>query len=112
MTFDPNLEEAADRIVDELDTAMSELTTLREEMSSTRADAERTYRTALLEARALGHTSREERDAHAVLQAIDQRAAADLAEMAYRDKNTYVRVLQSQLELIRTRMATNRALRV
>ena len=109
----PNsLEESADQIVLALEAAIDALEGLRNDAASTRSDARKAEAVALLEARDLGFRSREERDAHATLASADLEATADITERIYRDKLTYIRTLQSQLELIRTRMVTNRDLRV
>lgn len=110
--YDNPLDGHADRIVEALEHAIDDLETLRTTAARADADAKRLRATALLEARDHGYRSREERDAHATLLAIDAEEAAAIAERAYRDANTYIRTLQSQLELIRTRMVTNREVRV
>lgn len=111
--YDQNtLDKSADQVITALEVAIDDLEALRSEAADARAEAKKAEARALLEARALGYRSREERDAHATLESADLEAAADIAERIYRDKNTYVRVLQSQLELIRTRMVTNRDVRV
>lgn len=110
MPTDPELE--ADRLVEVLEEANDELDALRECAAATKADAERARAIALLEARGKGYTSREERDAHATLAAVDLQVIADIAERRYRDKQNYLRVLQSQLDLARTRIVSNRAISV
>ena len=107
-----NLDEAADQVISALEVAVDDLESLRSGAATARADAKKVEARALLDARDLGFKSREERDAYATLAAADLEAAADIAERVYRDKNTYIRVLQSQLELIRSRMATDRSMRV
>lgn len=105
-------DDEADRIIAAMEDAHDDLEHLRSVASSAAAEAKRTHARALLEARTIGLTSREERDAHATLAAADHLEAADIAERTYRDTLTYIRMLTSQLELARTRMVTERQIRV
>ena len=112
MTIVTSPHDDADRLVDELEAVNDALDGLRHDASATRADAERARATALLEARSKGYTSREERDAYATLASVDLDALAFLAERRYRDTQNYIRVLQSQLDLARTRIVSNRGINV
>lgn len=100
------------RITEAMEQAYHDLDQLRQTAASAAADAKRTHATALLAARAHGYSSREERDAYANLQAADAQEAADIAERTYRDTLTYIRMLTAQLDLARTRMVTERQIRV
>lgn len=105
-------DEHADQIIAAMEEAKDDLERLRTDAASAAAEAKRIHARALLEARTIGLSSREEREAHATLQSADQAEAADIAERTYRDTLTYIRMLTSQLELARTRMVTERQIRV
>ena len=105
-------DEQADRIIEAMEQANDDLDRLRTVAASAAAEAKRIHARALLEARTIGLSSREEREAHATLASADAGEAADIAERTYRDTLTYIRVLTAQLELARTRMVTERSIRV
>lgn len=105
-------DDQADRIIEAMESAHDDLARLRSVASSAAAEAKRIHARALLEARTIGLSSREEREAHATLASADAAEAADIADRTYRDTLTYLRTLTSQLDLARTRMVTERSIRV
>lgn len=111
MTYD-TAEVEADAIIEALEAAVDGLSELRVQAAQAKNEAKRLHARALLEARSLGHTSREERDAHATLASADAEEAAEILERTYRDSLTYIRTLQTRLDLIRTQIVSRRDLRV
>lgn len=105
-------EDEADHVIAEMEEALDRLGELRITAASTDAEAKRLHARALLAARSKGYTSREERDAYATLESVDAREAADICERSYRDTLTYIRTLQSRLDLIRTQIVSRRDIRV
>lgn len=105
-------QDEGDRIIEAMEETLDRLPLLRDTAARALADAKRTHARALLDARSQGYSSREEREAHATLEAADAQQAADIAERTYRDALTHLRLLQSQLDLARTRIVTERNLRV
>lgn len=105
-------ETEVDRVIAALEAAVDGLSGLRIQAAKADAEAKRLHARALLDARRLGFTSREEREAHAVLSSVDAREAADIYERTYRDNLTYIRTLQTRLDLIRTQIVSQRDLRV
>lgn len=102
----------ADGVIDAMEAAVDSLDGLRTQAAGADAEAKRLHAIALLDARSLGFRSREERDAHATLASLEAREAADICERAYRDTLTYIRTLQTRLDLIRTQIVSNRDLRL
>ena len=82
-------DEQADRIIEAMETAHDDLDRLRTVAASAAAEAKRIHARALLEARTIGLSSREEREAHATLASADAGEAADIAERTYRDTLTF-----------------------
>jgi regulator of protease activity HflC (stomatin/prohibitin superfamily) len=102
----------ADHVIAAMEAAVDRLSDLRIAAARADTEAKRLQATALLEARTLGFRSREERDAHAVLASAEAQEAAAICERTYRDTLTYIRTLQTRLDLIRTQIVSNRDLRV
>ena len=102
----------AETVIEALEAAVDGLSDLRTLAAQTDAEAKRLHARALLDARGLGFTSREERDAHATLASIEARETADICERTYRDTLTYIRTLQARLDLIRTQIVSQRDLRL
>ena len=109
---DLTTDEAAEHVIAALEEAIDRLNDLRTTAAQADSEAKRLQATALLAARSQGYTSREERDAYATLQSVDAREAADICERTYRDTLTYIRTLQSRLDLIRTQIVSRREIRV
>lgn len=110
--IDTTVSDRAERLSNALEAAVDDLARLREHTATATAEAKRIYQTAILDARDHGCRNREERIAHAELAACDAQAAADIAQMTYRDQLTYIRVLQTQLDLARTEIVTQRQVSV
>lgn len=110
---DPRLEERADTIIQSLEEANDSLEELGHMAATAKAEAKKVYARAILRATDAGHgKNREERLAYADLEAADAEATAEICERIYRDRLTWIRTLQSQLELIRTTMVTHRQIQV
>lgn len=103
---------AADRVIEAMEEAVDRLEPLRTTAARAESAAKEAHARALLAARGQGHRAREEREAYATLASIGQAETAAICERAYRDTLTYIRLLQSRLDLIRTQMVSHRDLRV
>lgn len=109
MLTDPN---EVDTLLDTLEEAANDLGPLGRQAAQAHAEAKRQHATALLAARSRGYSSREEREAFATIEASNALEAADICERIYRDKLTYIRALQTRLDLIRSAIVTERHMQV
>lgn len=109
---DPFLDHKVDTLIDELETAADSLEEVGRDAAHASAEAKRIESIAMLQARNHGYRSGEERKAYAVLQAIEQIETADILERRYRDRLTYIRSLQTRIDLVRSQMVTQRQMQV
>lgn len=110
--IDPYLQERTETLVTALEDALDTLPKLRAAAATKAADAKKAYATAILDASTHGAKNREERVARADLASADLDAAAEIYERQYRDQLTYIRALQTQLDLVRTTIVTARQIQV
>lgn len=110
---DPLIEQQIDTVIDSLEEAQDSLEELGRMAATAKAEAKKVYARAILNASEAGHgKNREERLAYADLEAADAEATAEICERIYRDRLTYIRTLQAQLDLFRTKMVTLRQIQV
>lgn len=109
---DPYLDAKVDDIIAALEEAADSLESYGRDAATATAEAKRVEATAMLGARNRGFRSGEERKAYAHLKASEEIETADILERRYKDRLTYIRTLQTRLDLVRSQMVTQRQMQV